>query len=113
VNRDDVDVERLAGAAVFVLGFALLDVPATPVEYALCGVVVVGSLAAAVGPLRANRTFRIGAGLVYLGVGGAKLVGALSAPNVVTAMGLDGLFSLLLVADLLGAEYRRRRPLPE
>ncbi|MUV58645.1 hypothetical protein [Halogeometricum sp. CBA1124] len=56
MNRDDVDVERLAGAAVFVLGFALLDVPATPVEYALCGLVVVGSLAATIEPFRANRT---------------------------------------------------------
>lgn len=86
MNRDDVDRDRL---------------------------VVVGGLAAAADFLRANRTLRFVAIAVFLGVGAVKLVGAFGGGDVVTALGLDGMFALLIVADLVGIEYRRRHPLPE
>lgn len=113
MNRDDVDLERLAGAGVFVLAFAFVDVPSTLTEYAACGLVVAAALVVSVNSLRANRTVRVAVGATCLALGVVKLAGALAVSNTVTALGLDGMFALLVVADVLGSEYRWQNPLPE
>ncbi|SFR51966.1 hypothetical protein [Halogeometricum limi] len=108
MNRDDVDTQWLLTGVVALVGFALLDRPATLTEYAIAGTVLAVVFAGAVYAVRANRRFRLVALVTCFGIATVTGFRALDEPNVVVAWGVGGMFSALVVVEFVGEAYRHR-----
>ncbi|MDS0294145.1 hypothetical protein [Halogeometricum luteum] len=108
MNREDVDAEWLLVAAFVVLGFAVLDVPTTPVEYATHGAVLVAAVLAVFDPIRERETFLAAAMVALLAVAAVSMVDWYDRRTVVS-IGLDGMFAMVLLVSLLRESHRRHR----
>ena len=99
MNRGDVDAEWLLVAALVILGFAFLDAPTTPVEYATHGVVLVAAVLAVFDPIRERETFLAAAMVALLVVAAASMTDWYDRRTVVS-IGLDGMFAMAILGSL-------------
>ncbi|QIB75777.1 hypothetical protein GL213_03295 [Halogeometricum borinquense] len=115
MNTDGVNSEWLFAVAIVTFGFVFLDMPVRPFEYATCGIVFAGTLLSVFDPIREQWVFRVVVAIAFLGVAGVKfgyaiwLAYSLERHHVMTAVGLDGMFASVFLANLLGQLYRDRR----